>query len=258
MGNLLDLNVLITRPEGAQHNLIKKIENLGGNTHYYPAIENKLLDDLKYLKQTLKNIPRVDKIIFISKTSTLKLIPYLKKHFTNFPKLQWMSVGPGTASCLLEQGIKEVITPTTPPFNSESFLKLNCLNDIKNQTILIVRADKGREVIRDTLVERGARVEYITSYKRILPPPPPPNLVNWVSLKADVIITTSYESIGNVLKLFKDIEKPKILSIPILVVGQRNTKQAESLGFTTIIEASAADDEHIIQALVDRYPINRC
>ncbi len=53
--------------------------------------------------------------------------------------------------------------------DSEHLLRLPALQNVEQQQVLILRGNGGRELIKDALVRRGAKVHYSETYKRIHP-----------------------------------------------------------------------------------------
>ncbi len=66
-------------------------------------------------------------------------------------------------------GFAEVIAPQDG-FDSEAVIALPefAADAVRGRKVLIFRGDGGRELLADTLRERGASVEYVTCYRRYL------------------------------------------------------------------------------------------
>lgn len=79
------------------------------------------------------------------------------------------AIGEATATALKDLGATVTIT-NAEGSNSESLLHHPALNEaVTNKEVLIVRGNGGREVLADTLTERGARVSYVEVYERVVP-----------------------------------------------------------------------------------------
>lgn len=79
------------------------------------------------------------------------------------------AIGDATASALSDLGATVTIT-NAEGSNSESLLHHRALTeDVSGKQILIVRGKGGREVLADTLAERGANVSYVEVYERLVP-----------------------------------------------------------------------------------------
>src|SRR5688500_19671787 len=79
--------------------------------------------------------------------------------------------GSGTRRELEKHGIANVIAPESGA-DSEALLATPALGDVAGKRIAILRGDGGRALLADTFAERGAQVEYVTCYRRLVPKPP--------------------------------------------------------------------------------------
>lgn len=76
----------------------------------------------------------------------------------------YLGVGQKTAHVLSKACKQKVNYPQVS--DSEHLLKLTELNGVENKSILILRGNGGRELIRDSLLNRGAQVSYCETYRR--------------------------------------------------------------------------------------------
>ncbi len=79
--------------------------------------------------------------------------------------LKYFAVGQRTAKYLTEKAEQAVIYPIEFE-NSEGVLALPEMQNLTDKTILILRADSGRELLAETAVLRGATIQYLECYRR--------------------------------------------------------------------------------------------
>ena len=98
---------------------------------------------------------------------------FISKNAVRYFPLPWrekvkdwrtFAVGPSTAQLLQEQGFQNVLAPSTQE-GSEALLALPELQNVKDQSFVIVRGTEGRELLADTLRARGATVNYLPVYE---------------------------------------------------------------------------------------------
>lgn len=223
------LNVLVTRPIHQSENLAKLIREQGGNPILFPVIEIKPLqiDFLNY------NFNEFDLAIFISANAVKYSIPV---------NIESFAVGKATANCL-----KTAKFPA-PPFNTEALLEMPEMQEsaISGKKIVIFRGEGGRELLANTLKQRGANVTYINVYKRVQPPVPA-----WIhNIKIDLIIITSSEGLQNFMNMLDG--HAWIRNTPMVLISTRIKVVAEKLGIIApIFVAPKASDDGLLAAILN-------
>lgn len=80
--------------------------------------------------------------------------------------------------------------------NSEHLLKLEEFKGVNKKSILILRGNGGRELIRDSLIDKGARVSYCETYRREYIPIRDHNVYQaWIKKEVSKIVITSQEQL---------------------------------------------------------------
>jgi uroporphyrinogen-III synthase len=151
-------------------------------------------------------------------------------------------VGKQTAQLLKKYG--EVLHPPQN-FTSEDLLKMDIFQEVSDKNIVIFSGEGGREILFNTLQQRGADVQKIEVYQRIIPRfELPPNLE-----KIDYIIASSGETLEN---LFIMLENPAWLrDKPLVVMSARLADFIQIRGIsTTCVVAPQADDAGLLNALI--------
>jgi uroporphyrinogen-III synthase len=133
-------------------------------------------------------------------------------------------------------------------FDSESLLALEPLQHVSGKRIVIFRGNGGRELLADTLRQRGARVDYAEVYRR--GPPPPPADTEWLQ-KTDIITLTSSEALHNLVTMTPATARDALYDKPLVVISERSAQLARQLGFRqSVLLTPRACDEAIIATLM--------
>jgi len=241
---LFNKTILITRPDGREIHLRRIIEQSGGNVIHYPVfnINQPPALEIEQLNLMREQLHGFDMAIFISPTAVEQsqlYFPVLPEHLTI------VSIGSKTTQALQQQNIQ--VDLEAPEHNTESLLQTVEFhkNEIQAKRILIFRGTGGRALLGDSLINRGAQVRYVETYRREIPPHPPLTEQQLKTLNA--ITISSNEGLDNLLTLMED--PGLLIDIPLVVPGQRAAALARQYGFKTIITAKNATDEAILIAL---------
>lgn len=236
--------VLVTRPAGKADNLLAGLDELGIFYSYQPlittqqvAIKNK---DIKLLQQA-------DLIIFVS----VSAVTCLEQQF-DLRQLQQplLAVGATTASALQRSCGRPVIAPQEQ--RSEGVLALPELQQVAQRSVVIVRGNGGRELIKQGLVARGAQVCYVQSYKRVPLPLDGQRLSDqWRQQQIQCIVVTSNEILSLLVKSLPAAAQPWLQQRQWIMVSPRMAETAVQLGIpaANITLAANANDQALLQTI---------
>lgn len=250
MPDLSGVMVVVTRPAHQAENLCRLIEAAGGKALRFPVIEIRPPKNPQHCLQQLARFSEFDLAIFVSANAVDAAIALLKTSQHWPTDLPIAAVGKATAKTLSKNDLS--VTLLAPePHNSEALLSLPGLQNLEGKRILIFRGDSGREFLRDRLIERGAQVEYLECYQRIMPNTDASNLyAAWGKQQTLPVVVTSNQSLHNLLSMVNKEHLPLLIEAPLIVISERTKKLAAKLGFKqTPIVAVAANDEEILVAL---------
>jgi uroporphyrinogen-III synthase len=162
------LRVLVTRPAGQAQRLCGLLEAAGHECVRLPTIEIQPAADPYRLEAIADTLEDYDLAVFVSVNAVqMGLEPILDQR--DWPEhTQIATVGARSAEALTAYGLSVDLVPEHR-FNSEALLALEELEDMSGRNVVIFRGNGGREVLRDTLLERGAEVEYVEVYRRVCP-----------------------------------------------------------------------------------------
>ena len=249
---LQGVGVLVTRPEHQAHALCSKIQTLGGSSILFPVLEISDPDDLQAIQSIISHLDSYDIAIFISPNAVQRALTLVRQQGP-WPKgIAVAAVGKASAKTLSEAGINPDIFPKTT-FNSEALLEMPQMRDVKGKKIVVFRGEGGRELLAETLRERGADVTYAECYKRSKPAADiTPLMREWARGDINIVTVTSNEGLSNLFDMVGQLGRKWLQKTPLLVISNRAVQLAKELGFKSeIIVAEQAGDDAIIKAILD-------
>ncbi len=247
---LKETGIVITRPMHQGEALKARLESKGAEVLHFPTIEIQPVTATAELEACFKRLERYHYMIFISPNAVDYAADYLD--FSALPsKLKLAAIGPGTARALIAHGRKPDMLPRDGT-NSEALLKLKALNAVNDKRILIVRGQGGRELLAETLEERGADVDYAEVYRRNVPRLDHSELGRrFREGKVDAIAVTSREALLNLDRMLSPALTPYLRAAQLLVSSARLIKLAGALGIRRRpLVAADASDRALVLALV--------
>lgn len=155
--------ILLTRPEGSNETLAAALQQRRIPFQIIPLIEIAPLELKASNRLQIENLDRNDIVIFVSRHAVRFGLPMLERYWPQWPQLKWFSVGSATAEELKQHGVVSIFAD--PP-GSEGLLSLPELQRPEGKQVLIVRGNSGRELLSDSLSQRGAAVRYLEVYER--------------------------------------------------------------------------------------------
>ena len=254
-GPLQGINVLVTRPEHQCAFLAESIRKLGGNPVIFPVLEISDIKDQKPLLEIIQRLDTFDLAIFVSPNAVEKTIPLIRSHRGTLDPLpvhmKIAAVGKGTARALKKYGIEEVITPENR-FDSEALLEQSALQRVTGKHVVIFRGNGGRPLLGDTLIQRGALLEYAECYQRSKPDNDPSWLIsNWSQNKINAVVITSSEGLQNLFDII-GLHGQQLLKItPVFTAHERIASKARKAGLETVVQTSGSGDQGILQGIQD-------
>ena len=236
--------ILVTRPAGQAKHLCGLIEAAGHECIHLPAIEIIEPADSYRLEALTDTLEDYDLAVFVSVNAVRMGVEFILDHRDWPEDTRIATVGASSAAALLPYGLSVDLQPEHQ-YNSEALLALDELQDMSGQCVVIFRGNGGREVLRDTLLARGADVDYVEVYQRKCP------AVEEKRIQAllqpgylDCITITSNEALQNLFAMAGSKGQPLLLQIPLVVMGARQAALAQQLGFVhaPLIAANASDE----------------
>ncbi len=248
------LHVLVTRPLPQQQDLVAAIEAASGHVLQLPLLDIKGLttpDEPVGLIGKIQNLDNYRILIFVSTNAVRHGVYWIEQYWPQFPAgVQLVAIGPGTARAL-SAALGQHAIHSDAGTTSEDLLQLPVFTDVRDMRIGIVRGRGGRELLAQTLQDRGAVVDYLEVYERQLAPYVAQDFGRQLQTHAiNVFTVSSGESMLYLAQLLRD-NKAQMSLIPLLVPSQRVAEQASTAGFKRVINTGGADVASYMTALAD-------
>lgn len=247
---LTGVSVLVTRSRDQADNLARLIEERGGEAIRFPVIEIAEPQDTRALLDVINRLKNFALAIFISPNAVTRAMKLIRSYGGLPPKLRVACIGQGSARELKNYGVENLIVPQGN-FDSETLLTQPELQEMKGRRVVIFRGEGGRELLGDTLRQRGAQVEFADCYRRVRPnTDASPLQRRWERGEVDIVSVTSVTGLRNLFNMVGKDCRGLLLQTPIVVISERMAEACRELGFQSEPRvASPASDDAILEAI---------
>jgi len=234
--------ILVTRPAAQAGKLARLIAAQGGEPVLFPLLEIGPPDDPLPLQQAIARLDDYAIAVFISPNAVEYSVPFVLARRAWPATLQAAAIGHSTVTQLAACGIGQAIAPTER-FDSEALLELPefQVERVSGLKILLLRGNGGRELLGDTLQERGALVDAVTCYHRSTPTDGSKILSLLCNRQLDALTISSSEGLRNLLALLDTDGCERLHDTPVFVPHQRIAEVAAELGLQKVILTGPAD-----------------
>ena len=245
-GALAGKRILVTRPSGQAGGLSTLIRAADGEPLEVPAIEIRDLSDLASFHAAADRLDSFDLAIFVSRNAVREALELLRvrRGGKAWPAhLKVAAIGSGSRAELEAQGFAGVIAPAAQS-DSEALLALPELSRLTGKRIVVFRGDGGRRLLGDTLIERGASVEYAACYRRVQPDGGAARLASaWAGGAVHAVTVSSSEGLANLLEMLGGDGAQRLRDTALFVPHLRVADDAARRGLGRAIVAGPGNAE---------------
>ncbi len=235
---LTGLKIIVTRPREQAARLTRRIEEGGGIPLLFPLLDISPAANPQQLSEQIARLRGFDLAIFISPNAVNYGMAAVRAGGAILPSLRFAAVGQGSARALRELGVPEIIAPRDR-FDSEALLALPELQQVRGWRVMIFRGNGGRELLGDTLRQRGAEVEYAECYVRSKPQL---DLAQLLNAQADALTVTSSEALAYLWELADADARQRLAALPLFAPHERIAEAARSLGWHNAVATGGGDE----------------
>ncbi len=239
--------IVITRPEPENQSSYAFFKSHGANPIALPAMTICPITDPQKrasIQSKIFDIDLYDFVILVSKNAVREACEWLDRCWPMLPEaIHWIGIGQGTTKLLQQEGIPAT---TNLGQTSEDLLRWPLLANLDEKKVLIIKGEGGRSTLSDTLSQRGAKVDHLNLYERI------PLYYTDKQLsqadKANLILITSGEGLENLQASLAKHAKVWC-DKTIITPSARVAELARRHGWSSVVQATGADDNSILQAI---------
>lgn len=240
--------VLVTRPEHQADELNDAISAAGGIPIAFPVLTIEALSRHEF-QPLLAALDKADIAIFVSANAVTHGLQLLGN-----PDTRVAAVGPATARALRAAGRNVDIVPQQG-FDSEHLLEEPALRDVAGKHICIIRGEDGRELLAETLRERGAQVTYVPVYRRRGIEHTAARLTeienDWRSGRINMVVAMSVATLDSLLSVLPAYCRQSLQDVAIITPSRRVQQHCAELGIgNPAIVSDGPQASAIIKALI--------
>lgn len=251
-GKLTGIGVLVTRPAAQAEPFCVALTEAGARAIRFPVLEILAPSDPTNLRAVLERLESFDIAVFISPNAVQRVLNLALAERAWPETTRIAAIGNRTAQELKGFGHPADILPPRR-FDSEALLAQEAMQDVAGKTVVIFRGDGGREILGDTLTERGAEVAFAEAYRRGRPEVDTSELMYAFSRgQIDIITITSGEGLRNLYEMVGKLGRMWLRKTPLVVGSARIAEIANELGFKAAIETAEDPTDASMLAAVHR------
>ena len=243
--------VLVTRPAHQAASLADPLMALGASVLLQPAVEILPTDDWSAFDSAFAKLERFGRIVFVSTNAVVfffsrvdELVREQGLATPNWNDFQFAAIGKGTAQAIRQRGVEVDLVPEKS--DSAGLAALLAGHPISDST-MIIRADRGSDVLPESLSAAGYKFEQFPIYRSVDVEQADPDIVAQMAEGKIDWTTVTSSAIGHSLNaLFGDhLKKTRFVTI-----SPTTTQAIQSLGFKASVEASPHDMDGVVKAIV--------
>lgn len=251
-GHLAGQTVLVTRSRDQSASLCQQLESLGAQTLVHPVIEIDPSISGAEVDAAITDLERFDWLVFVSGNGVrffLERLKQVKGSLDALDSLRIAAIGTGTENQLRElTGLNASLTPKRS--NSDGLADA-LISVVDGQRLLIIRADRGSQVLANRLADANMEFEQISVYRSIDVQQADSEVVELMRQgQIDWVTMTSSAIARSAIRLFgPDLANTKTASI-----SPATSAAMKELGVCADAEASQYDLTGLVEAICNWQP----
>ena len=251
---LFGTRVLVTRPRDQAAEMVDRLTAMGADAIEAPMIRIVPAHDLEPLRRAAAKADAFDWIVFTSGNAVEAFMSVLLDGHRDVRALKGprlCTVGSGTAERLARYGIKVDLIPDE--FRAEAVVAAMTQNGaVEGASILVPRADIGRDVIAEGLRAAGAHITDVVAYRTVLEDAQQEGAPDIYRMlldgRIDVVTFTSPSAVRNFSEIYGAEQTTDLLKNTVVAaIGPVTADAATQLGIHVTVQPSVST----IPALVD-------
>lgn len=250
---LFGKRIIITRSREQSKKMAHRISELGGEPILFPTIQIADPLDTAPLDDAIRKVGEFDWVIF---TSVNGVERFFRRFFEICDDIRDLAgprlgaIGPVTSAEIRKHGLK--VDLLAKEFVAEGVLELLSDEDVRGKRFLIPRAEKAREILPETLTQRGGQVQVVSVYRTILPDSTDIDAArNMLARKeVDAITFTSSSTVTHFVQMLGKDEALSLLDgVTVASIGPVTSATLTENGMPIHVEATSYTIDGLVSAL---------
>ena len=245
VGPLQGCRLLVTRPAGQADDLITAISQRGGDAVHLPLVTIAPPPDPQAFAAAVESAWSYDWIVFASRNGVRQFARQLRDSGLDARALgtaRLAAIGPATRDALEEAGFA---CDLMPDHHQSEGLAASLATAAKQGRFLLIRADKGRDLLRQELEAHGHVVDQVAAYSsqplttlgpdtdRFLEQFP----ISWILITSSSIAETAVQLFGERLQAWKIASLSPVTSATLIRLGHPPTVEAATASTEAMLAA---------------------
>ena len=241
---LFGQRIIVTRDRKQSSMLAEPLEALGAEILFVPVIEIADPAESSPLDEAIQNLASYDWLIFTSANGVRHFVEALDRSNRDLRSLnaKLCAIGPATRAAIEALHLRVDVMPKE--YVAESLVEALAGENLRGKRILLPRAAVARDLVPDTLRERGAIVDVVEAYRTIVPADAAARAKEALAHQPDWMTFTSSSTVTNLLAV---TGREALQGIKVASIGPVTSATARDAGLSVEVEA----DPHTIDGLVE-------
>ena len=253
---LFGRRVLVTRPAHQAAGMVRKLEHLGAVVSRMPVVEIREPADFTAVDRALAQLRNGewDWLVFTSANGVhalLRRLDALGRDLRDLGSVRLAAIGPKTADVLREYRLRADLVPAST-FSSEGLADA-LIPHVRGKRVLLARANRGRELLRDALAAVAA-VEQVSVYDQVDTIDPDAAVLDALRRGEIRYVTLPSSNIARgVLGGFDETIRGRVErgEIQLVAISPETGNAVRDLGLVVAAEATTFTEDGLIQAVVE-------
>jgi len=251
--------ILVCRPRAQAGELVQRLEELGAVALVLPVVEIHPPADWAPVDAAIDNLVDFHWLVFTSVNGVEGFLGRLRQRGRDLRalgSLRLAAIGPATAAALRGYHLEPDLVPEA--YRSES-LAAALKPHVAGRRVLLARADRGRELLRDEL-ESIAQVQQVAVYAQVDAVQPDPDILEQLRRgEIDDVVLTSSNIARSLARLLDDPCQAMLRSgqTRIVSISPVTSATVRELGWPVAVEATQYTMAGVVQALMLQRHVGR-
>ena len=250
MGSLEGRTILLTRSEDSNAQLGARFEARGARVVSLPTIEFADPRSWDEADRAIRNLGEYDGFLFTSKTAVERFLRRADEVDNGSRKLllsgKFYAIGERTEEALVREGFTDIVSPEIS--TAEGMAESLADEELSSKRFLFPKSEIARDVLPNSLRDRGAIVDEIVVYRNVPPLQSDLDRIR-TELAGGTITVTAFFSPSAVRSFIQMLGIHALASTAVAVIGPTTAKTVEGFGGSVSILPERPTPESLLDSI---------